>query len=102
MARGHAALNQTPLMQRRRRAGACLLADAAVVRGEVVAREAEGAAPDLGVEVHGGVRVEDGAAGLAGHRLIGDHLHARKPLVGMHEVGYLHYCCNSNPCSILH
>ena len=60
-----APLRPTPLAQRTR-----------VVRREVVARVAEGAGPNFGVEVHGGIGVEQGAARLAGHRIVLDNLEA--------------------------
>ena len=45
-----------------------------VVRREVVARVAEGAGPDFGVEVHRCIRVEHAAARLAGHGVVFNNL----------------------------
>mmetsp|Transcript_470 Transcript_470/g.1094 ORF Transcript_470/g.1094 Transcript_470/m.1094 type:complete len:714 (+) Transcript_470:262-2403(+) len=76
--------------------GQVVLVDGGVVRGEVVARVAEGADPDLGGEVHARVRVQHGAAALAGHRLVGHHRQVRQLLVwavhrreGHHALGRL-------------
>ena len=46
--------------------------DLGVVRGKVVAVEAEGADPDLGGEVDAREGVEDGGAGLAAERRVGE------------------------------
>lgn len=47
-----------------------LLIDAPVLRRHMVALVAKGADPDLSLEVHAGVWVQDAAAGLAGHWFI--------------------------------
>lgn len=53
-------------------AGEVGLGDHGVVGREMVALEAEGADPDLGGEVHAREGVEDGGAGLAPERRVGE------------------------------
>lgn len=62
--------------------GEVFVGDGGVVEGEVVALEAEGTDPDLGGEVDDGEGVEDGSAGAAAERGVGEDRHGREGLQG--------------------
>lgn len=60
--------------------GEVLIGNGGVVGREVVAGEAEGADPDLGGVIDGGEGVEDGAAGAASERGVGEDWHVGERL----------------------
>mmetsp|Transcript_600 Transcript_600/g.2454 ORF Transcript_600/g.2454 Transcript_600/m.2454 type:complete len:203 (-) Transcript_600:235-843(-) len=71
--------------------GQVRLGDARVVRGEVVARVAEGADPELAVEIHARVRVEARRAALAPHGVVRHHGHLGQVFPGGHERAEGHH-----------